>query len=164
MSLDPLWSDGWQKPFSFFNIEDDPLYLPPKYSDMRIVCLIILSLIFIFCSCSKTPEAVVEFCLELDETGRCKEPAQTFSYGSKIYVSCYSDRPFTGSSMKGNIYFLQGGERTYFNYKEFTLAPGVQTVHTYIPFDQFGGKGGFYVEFVDENGEILGGNDMKILE
>lgn len=115
-------------------------------------------------SCSKASETIVEFCLELDDSGRCIEPSNTFNYGSKIYVSCHAAQAFTGSSMKGNIYFVQEGERIYFNYKEFSLAPGTQTVHTYIPFDQFGGKGAFYVEFVDENGEILGGNDMKILE
>ncbi|MBX2877886.1 MAG: hypothetical protein KTR30_37550 [Saprospiraceae bacterium] len=131
---------------------------------MRRRFFFLLCLSFGLSFCARTPETVVEFCLKLDESGQCLEPSKSFSYGSKIYVSCHSEIPFAGSRMKGNIYFIQDGERIYFNYKEFTLTPGTQTVQTYIPFDQFGGKGEFYVEFVDENGEILGGNDMKILE
>lgn len=131
---------------------------------MKLRFLILLSLVFGGLSCEQRPATTVDFCLELDEDGRCKEPAKTFAFGSQIYVSCHSDSPLPGSALRGNIYFLAEEEKVYFNYKNFPITPGTQTVHTYIPFDQFGGKGSFYVEFVDENGEILAGNDLKILE
>lgn len=115
-------------------------------------------------ACEQASTTTIEFCEELDEKGLCKKPAKTFAFGSKIYVSCHSTEGFAGNAMKGNIYFLNDGEKVYFNYKDFSISPGTKTVHTYIPFDQFGGKGAFYVEFVDENGEILGGNDLKIEE
>ena len=131
---------------------------------MKLRILILLSLGYGLMACQNTPTTTVTFCEEVDEKGRCKSPSKTFSFGSKVYVSCHSTKGFTGNALKGNIYFLNEGEKVYFNYKDFSITPGTKTVHTYIPFDQFGGKGAFYVEFVDENGEILGGNDLKIDE
>jgi len=115
-------------------------------------------------SCESEPRIVVDFCLQLDEKGNCIEPQTTFAYGSQVYVSCTSAQAFEGKKLKGNIYFVQDGEKVFFNYKNFDLQEGDVNVNTYIPFDQFGGKGGFYVEFVDENNQILGGNELEIIE
>lgn len=115
-------------------------------------------------ACQTERKTTVEFCLELDENGHCKESANRFPFGSKIYVSCTSNQAFEGQTMKGNIYFLKDGNKTFFNFKHFDLHPGDRVVHSYIPFDEFGGKGGFYVEFVNEKEEVLGSNSLEILK
>lgn len=129
----------------------------------RVFLLIILGIV-IHLSCESEPRIVVDFCLQLDEKGNCIEPQKSFSYGSQVYVSCTSTQAFEGKKLKGNIYFVQDGKRVFFNYKDFDLEEGDVNVNSYIPFDQFGGKGGFYVEFVDKNNQILGGNELEIIE
>lgn len=129
----------------------------------RFFLLIILG-VLIHLSCESESRIVVDFCLQLDEKGNCIEPQKSFPYGSQVYVSCTSTQAFEGKELKGNIYFVQDGKRVFFNYKDFDLQEGDVNVNSYIPFDQFGGKGGFYVEFVDENNQILGGNELEIIE
>lgn len=150
----------WVKPSHSEGLET--VYLLEKRMKFRVLILLVAGLASV--SCVEQGETSVEFCLQVDETGRCKEPSKTFAFGSKVYVSCHSPVAFAGTALKGNIYFVTDQEKVYFNYKEFSITPGTQTVHTYIPFDQFGGKGAFYVEFVNEKGEILGGNDLEIIE
>lgn len=132
---------------------------------MNLKSILLVLFLLPFCmACEAEQKTEVNFCLELDEKGHCAEPAKQFPFGSKIYVACTSSKPFEGKAMKGNIYFLKEGEKVFFNFKHFDLQPGQQSVNSYIPFDQFGGKGGFYIEFVDENGKVLEGNSLEIVE
>lgn len=123
------------------------------YSNKIIVILIL----FWLSGCATRTNYQIDFCLNFGTDDQCYYEKEVFPKHQRIYVKFSADKPLTDSLYIGNISILKpNGIAESLGFKEFRPESDTATyLKHYIPFDVFGGSGGYLVEFKNSREEVL---------